>query len=64
MKIETEFTIYCVHTDRHRNNVWKPMRIIQFEPDRRITATCDECGGSIAIELEHFFPIKEGKNVD
>lgn len=50
MKIGITLNVYCTASDKHSNSLWKLMRVIQFEPERRIAATCDECGGGVAID--------------
>jgi hypothetical protein len=43
-------TFFCTNTRKHKDDVWVKMEIGQFEPERRITLGCPECGSSIAID--------------
>ena len=45
-------TILCTNTQRHRDSVWVGMKIGQFEPPRRVTLYCPECGSSISVDGE------------
>ena len=41
---------HCTNCDKHKDEVWVRMNVGQFDPSRRITLHCPECGSSIAID--------------
>lgn len=43
-------TFFCTNTEKHKDSVWVRMEVGQFEPERRITLGCPQCGSSIAID--------------